>query len=48
MEFFDFYRKDRWPHQFCPGCGLGTIMNCLYKAFLMIRRPPRSTLFPLV
>ncbi len=33
MEFFEFYRKERWPHQFCPGCGLGTIMNTLYKAF---------------
>lgn len=33
MEFFEFYRKDRWPHQFCPGCGLGTIMNTIYKAF---------------
>jgi 2-oxoglutarate ferredoxin oxidoreductase subunit beta len=33
MEFFEFYRKERWPHQFCPGCGLGTIMNTIYKAF---------------
>ena len=30
---FDFYRKDRWPHMFCPGCGNGIIMNCLYEAF---------------
>ena len=32
-EIFDFYRKDRWPHMFCPGCGNGIIMNCLHKAF---------------
>jgi len=28
----DFFRFERWPHMFCPGCGLGTIMNALYFA----------------
>ena len=45
MEFFDFYRKDRWPHQFCPGCGLGTIMNCLYKAFNDLNIDLNKTIF---
>jgi len=33
MNFFDFYRQDRWPHMFCPGCGVGTVMNVFYRAF---------------
>lgn len=33
MELFEFYRRDRWPHVFCPGCGNGTVMNCFYRAF---------------
>jgi 2-oxoglutarate ferredoxin oxidoreductase subunit beta len=33
VKFFDFYRKDRWPHMFCPGCGIGTVMNCFFRAF---------------
>lgn len=33
MEFFDLYRQDRWPHIFCPGCGIGTVMNIFYRAF---------------
>ncbi len=33
MQLFEFYRKDRWPHVFCPGCGNGTVMNCFYRAF---------------
>ncbi|MDH7507974.1 MAG: 2-oxoacid:ferredoxin oxidoreductase subunit beta [Methanomassiliicoccales archaeon] len=32
-DFFDLYRKDRWPTIFCPGCGIGTVMNCFYRAF---------------
>ena len=32
MEFFEFYRKERWPHMFCSGCGLGIMMNTLWKA----------------
>ncbi len=45
MDFFNFYRKDRWPHQFCPGCGLGTIMNCLYKAFSNLKLDINRTVF---
>jgi len=33
MEFFDLFREDRWPHMFCPGCGIGTVMNCFHRAF---------------
>ncbi len=33
MNFFDLYRQDRWPHMFCPGCGIGTVMNAFYHAF---------------
>lgn len=33
MEFFDFYRKERWTHIFCPGCGNGIVMNAFYTAF---------------
>jgi 2-oxoglutarate ferredoxin oxidoreductase subunit beta len=33
MEFFDLFRKDRWPHMFCPGCGIGTVMNVFHRAF---------------
>ncbi len=32
-NFFDLYRKDRWPTIFCPGCGVGTVMNCFHRAF---------------
>jgi 2-oxoglutarate ferredoxin oxidoreductase subunit beta len=33
MKFFDLYRQDRWPHMFCPGCGLGTVMNVFFRGF---------------
>jgi 2-oxoglutarate ferredoxin oxidoreductase subunit beta len=32
MEFFEFYRRERWPTIFCPGCGIGIVMNALYRA----------------
>ncbi|WP_423792434.1 2-oxoacid:ferredoxin oxidoreductase subunit beta [Methanocaldococcus indicus] len=34
MEHFalKYLRKDRLPHIFCPGCGIGIIMNCFCKA----------------
>ncbi len=28
----EFFRMDRWPNSYCPGCGNGTVMNCLYRA----------------
>ncbi|UCD93287.1 MAG: 2-oxoacid:ferredoxin oxidoreductase subunit beta [Methanobacteriota archaeon] len=34
MENFQIYREDRWPHMFCPGCGIGTVMSCFQRAFL--------------
>ena len=34
MKSISIYREDRWPHMFCPGCGIGTVMNCFQRAFL--------------
>ena len=31
-----FLRMDRIPHIWCPGCGIGTTVNCFY---------PRATQF---
>lgn len=45
MQIFDFYRKDRWPHVFCPGCGNGTVMNCFYRAFSELNLPLDKTAF---
>lgn len=28
----DYLRMDRIPHIWCPGCGLGTIVNCIVRA----------------
>lgn len=28
----ELLRKDRIPHIFCPGCGIGTALNCLVRA----------------
>ncbi len=30
----DFLRMDRMPHIWCPGCGIGTVVNCLTKALV--------------
>jgi 2-oxoglutarate ferredoxin oxidoreductase subunit beta len=45
MKFFDLYRKDRWPHMFCPGCGIGTAMNCFFRAFAESRLNQDKTVF---
>lgn len=45
MKFFDLYRKDRWPHMFCPGCGIGTIMNCFSRAFDESELDQNKTIF---
>jgi 2-oxoglutarate ferredoxin oxidoreductase subunit beta len=29
-----FLRSDRIPHIFCPGCGIGTTVNCFSRALL--------------
>ncbi|MFQ6060253.1 MAG: thiamine pyrophosphate-dependent enzyme [Thermoplasmata archaeon] len=34
MNNLVIYREDRWPHMFCPGCGIGTVMSCFERAFL--------------
>lgn len=33
MNPIKIYREDRWPHMFCPGCGIGPVMNCFQRAF---------------
>jgi 2-oxoglutarate/2-oxoacid ferredoxin oxidoreductase subunit beta len=45
MEFFDLFREDRWPHMFCPGCGIGTVMNCFHRAFSELRMDQDRTVF---
>lgn len=45
MKFFDLYRKDRWPHMFCPGCGIGTVMNCFFRAFAKSGLDQDKTIF---
>jgi 2-oxoglutarate ferredoxin oxidoreductase subunit beta len=30
----DFLRTDRMPHIWCPGCGIGTTVNCFSRALL--------------
>jgi 2-oxoglutarate/2-oxoacid ferredoxin oxidoreductase subunit beta len=32
-------RQDRMPHIWCPGCGLGTLFNCLLHAILKSKIP---------
>jgi 2-oxoglutarate ferredoxin oxidoreductase subunit beta len=29
-----FLRMDRIPHIWCPGCGIGTTVNCFARALL--------------
>ena len=31
---YQFLRKDRLPHIWCPGCGVGTTVNCFTRALL--------------
>ncbi len=33
------FRSDRFPHLFCPGCGLGIAMRCLAQSLLDSGRP---------
>jgi len=33
VTFDEFFRTERFPHIFCPGCGNGTAMNCFFRAF---------------
>jgi len=45
MELFEFYRQDRMPTVFCPGCGNGTVMNCFFRAFSDLNLPLDRTAF---
>jgi 2-oxoglutarate ferredoxin oxidoreductase subunit beta len=45
VNFFDFYRQDRWPHMFCPGCGVGTVMNVFFRAFVESGLDQNKTVF---
>jgi len=29
-----FLRSDRMPHIWCPGCGIGTTVNCFSRALI--------------
>ena len=29
-----FLRMDRMPHIWCPGCGIGTTVNCFARALI--------------
>lgn len=45
IEFNDFFRVERFPHVFCPGCGNGTVMNCFYRAFRNVNMDIEKTVF---
>ncbi len=32
MDYFEYLRKDKMPHIWCPGCGHGTIMKSILRA----------------
>src|SRR5512135_601469 len=32
MDYFQYLRKERMPHIWCPGCGHGTIMKSILRA----------------
>lgn len=37
-EIFEYLRLDsRFPHILCPGCGIGTVMNAMVRAFLELK-----------
>ncbi|MBM4386149.1 MAG: 2-oxoacid:ferredoxin oxidoreductase subunit beta [Deltaproteobacteria bacterium] len=38
-----FLRKDRLPHIWCPGCGIGTTVNCFARALLETDTDLRKT-----
>jgi 2-oxoglutarate ferredoxin oxidoreductase subunit beta len=35
-----FLRGDRMPHIWCPGCGIGTTVNCFARALVESKLPP--------
>lgn len=36
----DLIRKERFPHIWCPGCGLGTVLKCYVEAIAASNIPP--------
>ena len=34
-----FLRTDRMPHIWCPGCGIGTTVNCFARALVESKLP---------
>ena len=37
-EIFEYLRLDsRFPHILCPGCGIGTVMNAMVRAFIELK-----------
>jgi len=39
----DLVRMDRMPHIWCPGCGIGTVVNCFVKALHDTDLDPNNT-----
>ncbi len=39
----DLVRMDRMPHIWCPGCGIGTVVNCLVEALKDSGIDPKKT-----
>ena len=45
VQFEDFFRVERLPHVFCPGCGIGVVMNCFFRAFVNSGLNLKDTVF---
>ena len=30
-EYMKYLREERLPHIFCPGCGIGIVLNTIFK-----------------
>jgi 2-oxoglutarate ferredoxin oxidoreductase subunit beta len=39
MDYFQYLRKEKMPHIWCPGCGHGTIMKSLLRAIDKMKLP---------
>jgi len=45
VEFDEFFRVDRFPTVFCPGCGIGVVMTCFFRAFNNVGLDLKNTVF---
>jgi 2-oxoglutarate ferredoxin oxidoreductase subunit beta len=45
VEFDEFFRVDRLPTVFCPGCGIGVVMTCFFRAFNNVGLDLKNTVF---